>query len=267
MTKLGLIAGNGTFPIAVAEAARRRGVRVIAVAHRNETQPALEPLCDQLVWIDVGQLQTMVDTFKSAGITTAAMAGGISRARLQTSFVPDERALRMLARIGKFSDDAVLRGLAAEMESEGIEIIDPVPMLEGALATSGRQAGPEPTAARLKDLELAVAVTRALGTFDIGQAVAVRDGVVAAIEAVEGTDAALRRGAALCGRGLVVVKAAKPGQDLRFDRPAIGPNTIVLLDEIGAAMIGVEAGLTLMLERENTLALAEQRGITVYGYS
>jgi UDP-2,3-diacylglucosamine hydrolase len=267
VTKLGLIAGNGTFPIAVAQAARRRGITVIAVAHRNETQPALEPLCDQIVWIDVGQLQTMVDTFKNAGISVGAMAGGISRARLQTSFVPDDRALRMLARVGKFSDDAVLRGLAAELESEGIKVIDPVPMLEGALATAGPQAGPEPTAAQIKDLEIAVAVTRALGTFDIGQAVAVRDGVVAAIEAVEGTDAALRRGAALCGRGLVVVKAAKPGQDLRFDRPAIGPNTIILLDEIGAAMIGVEAGLTLMLARENTLALAEQRGITVYGYS
>ncbi|HTY54593.1 MAG TPA: UDP-2,3-diacylglucosamine diphosphatase LpxI [Candidatus Binataceae bacterium] len=267
MTKLGLIAGNGTFPIAVAKAARARGIAIIAVAHRNETQPALEPLCDSIEWIEVGQLETMVDTFKRAGITVAAMAGGISRARLKTSFVPDERALRMLARVGKFSDDAVLRGLAGELEAEGIEVIDPVPMLEGALAVAGRQAGPEPNAAQLKDLELAVAVTRAVGAFDIGQAVAVRDGVVAAIEAVEGTDAALRRGAALCGRGLVVVKAAKPGQDLRFDRPAIGPNTITLLDEIGASMIGIEAGLTLVLERENTIAMAEQHGITVYGYA
>jgi len=267
VTKLGIIAGNGSFPIAVAKAARQRGIAVIAVAHRNETEPALEALCERLAWIEVGQLETMIETFKSAGITVAAMAGGISRARLQTSFVPDQRALKMLARVGKFSDDAVLRGLAAELEADGIEVIDPVPMLEGALAVAGRQAGPEPTAAQLKDLELAVSVTRALGAFDIGQAVAVRDGVVAAIEAVEGTDAALKRGAALCGRGLVVVKAAKPGQDLRFDRPAIGPNTITLLDEIGAAMIGVEAGLTLVLERENTLALAERSGITVYGYA
>ncbi len=267
MTKLGLIAGNGSFPIAVAEAARRRGIAVIAVAHRDETEPALEALCERIVWIEVGQLETMIETFTGAGIKVAAMAGGISRARLQTSFAPDQRALQMLARVGKFSDDAVLRGVAAELEAEGISVIDPVPMLERVLAVAGREAGPEPTAAQLKDLELGLGVTRALGTFDIGQAVAVRDGVVAAIEAVEGTDAALRRGAALCGRGLVVVKAAKPGQDLRFDRPAIGPNTIALLDEIGAAMIGVEAGLTLILERERTLALAERSGITVYGYA
>jgi len=267
VTRLGLIAGNGAFPLAVARAARSRGIEVVAIAHRNETDPALEPLCNEVVWIEVGQLQKMVDTFKGANVDAAAMAGGISRARLQASFSPDERALRMLARIGKFSDDSVLRGVATELESEGIAVIDPVPMLEKALAGAGREAGPEPTASQLKDLKLAFAVTRALGAFDIGQAVAVRDGVVAAIEAVEGTDAALRRGAALCGRGLVIAKAAKPGQDLRFDRPAIGPNTIALLDEIGAAMLGVEAGLTLVLERERTLALADQSGITVYGYA
>jgi DUF1009 family protein len=267
VTKLGLIAGNGSFPIAVAEAARRRGIAVTAVAHRDETDPALEALCERVVWIKVGQLQTMIETFTGAGIKVAAMAGGISRARLQTSFAPDQRALMMLARVGKFSDDAVLRGVAAELEAEGISVIDPVPMLERALAGIGREAGPEPTAAQLKDLELARNVARALGAFDIGQAVAVRDGVVAAIEAVEGTDAALRRAAALCGRGLVVVKAAKPGQDLRFDRPAIGPNTIALLAEIGAAMIGVEASLTLILERDSTIAMAERSGITVYGYA
>ena len=126
-------------------------------------------------------------------------------------------------------------------------------------------AGPEPSAAQLKDLRLAFGVMRALGSFDVGQAAAVRDGVVGAIEAVEGTDAALRRAAALCGRGLVVAKAAKPGQDLRFDRPAIGPATIELLSEIGAAMIGVEAGQALILERARTLAAAASAGITVWG--
>ncbi len=266
MTKLGLIAGNGSFPLAVAEAAHRRGIEVVAVAHRQETEPALASLCSRLTWIEVGRLEEMVDTFKAAAVTVAAMAGGISRSRLREGFAPDARALRMLARIGKFSDDAVLRGVAAELESEGITVIDPVPLLDRALAEAGRMAGPEPSPAQLTDLELAFAVTRALAGLDIGQAAAVRDGVVAAIEAVEGTDAALRRGAALCGRGLVVAKAVKPGQDLRFDRPAIGPNTIALLDTIGAALLGIEAGLTLVLEREPTLAAAERCGITVYGY-
>ena len=135
----------------------------------------------------------MIDAFKRAGVTEAAMAGGIARARLADSFAPDARAIAMLARVGRFSDDALLRAIAAEIESDGIAMIDPVPMLDDALAARGRMAGPEPSAAQLKDLRLAFGVMRALGSFDIGQAVAVRDGVVAAVEAVEGTDAALRR--------------------------------------------------------------------------
>lgn len=266
MTRFGIIAGNGTFPLEVARGCRRRGIEVIAIAHRNETLAELAPLCDQITWVQVGELQKMIDAFKALGVTTAAMAGGVSRARLKDSFAPDARALAMLARIAKLSDDAVLRGVAGEMELAGIEIIDPVFLLDRGLADKGAMAGPEPSAAQLSDLALAFSVTRALGAYDIGQAVAVKNGVVAAVEAVEGTDAALRRAAALSGPGLVVAKAAKPGQDLRFDRPAIGPNTIALFAEIGAAVIGVEAGGCLVLERERTLALAQTEGITVFGY-
>jgi DUF1009 family protein len=265
VSKLGIIAGNGVFPLEVAAAARRRGYSVIAVAHRGETDERLTGLCDEITWIRVGELQTMIDAFKRAGVIEAAMAGGIARARLGESFAPDARAIAMLARVGRFSDDALLRAVAAEIESDGIAMIDPVPMLDDALAGRGRMAGPEPSAAQLKDLHLAFGVMRALGSFDVGQAAAVRDGVVGAIEAVEGTDAALRRAAALCGRGLVVAKAAKPGQDLRFDRPAIGPATIELLSEIGAAMIGVQAGQALILERARTLSAAARAGITVWG--
>ncbi len=267
MTRLGIIAGNGSFPLLVVQAARRQNIEVVAVAHLNETDRALEPLCSRIIWIKVGELERMIQTFKDAGVTRAAMAGGISRARLQDSFAPDPRALAMLARIGKFSDDAVLRGVAAELEADGIEVIDPIYLLADALASHGTMAGPQPTAAQLKDLTLAFAVTRSLGPYDIGQAVAVRDGVVAAVEAVEGTDAAIRRAASLCGRGLVVVKAGKPGQDLRFDRPAIGPNTIELLAEVGAAVLGVEADCTMMLERQRIVELAKKQSITVYGHA
>jgi hypothetical protein len=265
VSKLGIIAGNGVFPLEVAAAARRRGFAVVAVAHRGETDERLAALCEEITWIRVGELQAMIDAFKRAGVAEAAMAGGIARARLGESFAPDARAIAMLARVGRFSDDALLRAIAAEMESDGIAMIDPVPMLDNALATSGRMAGPEPGAAQLRDLRLALGAMRALGGLDVGQAAAVRDGVVGAIEAVEGTDAALRRAAALLGRGLVVAKVAKPGQDLRFDRPAIGPATIDLLAEIGAALIGVEAGQALILERARTLAAADDAGITVWG--
>jgi DUF1009 family protein len=145
-------------------------------------------------------------------------------------------------------------------------VIDPVPMVEDALAHSGLAAGPEPTPAQLKDLTLAFAIARQIGQFDIGQTVAVRDGIVAAVEAVEGTDAALRRAAQLMGKKLVVAKSAKPGQDLRFDRPAVGPATIELLTEIGAAVLGIEAGITLMLERDRAMDAARTAGITVFGH-
>lgn len=264
--KLGLIAGNGVFPLEVANAARRRRIAVIALAHQGETEPSLSPLVDEITWVKVGEIQRIIDVLKAAGVDQAAMAGGIARARLGSSFAPDARALAMLARITRFSDDAVLRAVAGELEAEGIPVIDPVPMLEGALAESGRLAGPEPTPVQLQDLELAFALMRALGGFDIGQAVAIRNGVVAAIEAVEGTDAALRRAAQLSGAGLVVAKAAKHGQDLRFDRPAIGPATVELLIELRAAMVGVEAGQALILERERTFAMAGRGGVTIYGY-
>ena len=267
MNKLGLIAGNGVFPLEVARCAKNRGVKIIAIAHLNESDPALDSVADEVTWIKVGELQKIIDVFKNAGVSEAAMAGGISRARLRDSFAPDARALKMLATIGRFSDDAVLRGVAREVEADGIKMIDPIPMIEHWLARTGLAAGPEPTPAQLRDLDLAFAVARNLGQFDIGQTVAVRDGVVAAVEAAEGTDATLRRAASIVGAGLVIAKAAKPGQDLRFDRPAIAPATIELLAEIGASLLGVEAGIALILEQDRTLDLASTKNLCVYGYA
>lgn len=239
---------------------------MVALAHLNETEAALAGLVDEITWIKVGELQRMIDVLKAAGVKEAAMAGGIRRARLADSFAPDARALAMLAKVGRFSDDAVLRAIAAEIEADGIAVVDPVPMLDQVLARPGLEAGPAPSSAQMKDLDLAFNLMRALGGFDIGQTVAVLNGVVAAVEAVEGTDAALRRAARLVGRGMVVAKAAKPGQDLRFDRPAIGPATIELLAELGAAMIGVEANSAMILERERTIGQAQALGVTLYGH-
>lgn len=268
MDKLGLIAGNGVFPVDVATCARRRGIRVVAIAHLGETEPALAELCDDLTWIKVGELQRMVDVFKDAGVAQAAFAGGIVRADLTNSFAPDARALRVLAQAGALGDDHVLRAVARDLESEGVQIIDPVPVfMQESLAGAGTLTGPEPSGENLRDVELAFDLMGALGRFDVGQAVAVRDGVVAAIEAVEGTDEAVRRAARLCGKGLVVAKAAKPGQDLRFDRPAIGPATIKLLAEVEAAVVGIQAHQTLILERQRTLDAAAKAGICVYGHA
>ncbi len=267
MNSLGIIAGNGIFPIEVAQAARRRGIRVIVVAHEGETLPELENWADEITWVKVGQLQRMIDALKHAGVTETAMAGGISRTRLADGFAPDPRAIQMLSKVPRWSDDAVLRAVAREVESDGVAVIDPVSILDGALARQGVMAGPKPDAGQIRDLDLAFDVARSIGAFDVGQSVAARGGVVAAVEAIEGTDAALRRAAALSGKGLVVAKVAKPGQDLRFDRPAIGPTTIKLLNEIRAAMIGIEAGTCLLLESERTLSLAGSSAVTVYGHA
>jgi DUF1009 family protein len=266
VNKIGLIAGNGVFPLEVARAARRRGLAVIAIAHSGETDPALSTLADEITWIKIGELQRMIEVFRSAGVKNAAMAGGITRARLADSFAPDARAMAMLSRIGRFGDDSILRAVASEIESEGISVIDPVPMLDNILADPGLGAGPAPSAAQLEDLQVAFEILRSVGRFDIGQVVAIRDGVVGAVEAVEGTDAALRRAATLLGRGLVIAKAAKSSQDLRFDRPAIGVATIELLSDIGAALIGVEAGKAMILERQRTVERANALGVAVYGY-
>ena len=267
MNSLGLIAGNGVFPLEVAAAARRRGIKVIALAHRDETKPELESEVDQLTWIKVGELQKIVDVLKKAGVEEAAMAGGISRARLTESLAPDQRAIKMLSSISRWSDDVVLRAIAHEIESEGIPVIDPVPLMDDAIAKAGLMAGPDAGDNKIHDLDLAFSVARSLGAFDIGQSVAVRGGVVYSVEAAEGTDATLRRAASIAGKGLVIAKVAKPGQDLRFDRPAIGPATIELLVEIGAAMIGIEANRCLLLERERTLALAQSSNLMVYGHA
>lgn len=266
MSSFGLIAGNGVLPLEVARAAHKRGLTIIAVAHRGETLEELAGLVDEIVWIKAGELERIVGAFKRSEVRQAAMAGGISRARLADSFAPDARALAMLSRIGRFSDDAVLRGVAGEIESEGIEVIDPIPMIENLLAPAGLLAGPAPTAAQLADLKLGFRVLASLGSFDIGQTVAVRNGVVSAVEALEGTDAALRRAASLAGKGQIVAKAAKTSQDLRFDRPAIGPATLELLGEIGVAIIGVQAHTAMILERETTLERADRLGVTVFGY-
>ena len=140
MNRLGLIAGNGVFPLEVAAAAHRRGVKIIALAHTGETDEALSRHADEITWIKIGELQRIIDVLKTAKVDAAAMAGGISRAHLGTSFAPDPRALAMLQRVGRFSDDAVLRAVAAEIEADGISVIDPVPMLEDALAGAGLQA-------------------------------------------------------------------------------------------------------------------------------
>lgn len=262
---IGLIAGKGQFPLLFAQAAQAQGVDIIAVAHRGETDPALASLVKELHWVYVGQLGKIIRIFQQAGVRQAVMAGGISRGRLFSEFRPDLRALNLIRRVGAGKDDRLLRAVAAELEEEGITIAPSTLFLEELLAAPGKLSRRTPTPEEFQDIDFGLQVAREIGRLDIGQCVVVRRQVVAALEAVEGTDAAIRRGGELAGPGTVVVKVSKPHQDLRFDVPAVGLDTIRVMAEVKAAVLAVEAGKTLIFNRPEMLAAADRTKIAVWG--
>jgi DUF1009 family protein len=260
---LGLIAGNGVFPLLVARGAREAGVPVIAVAHVGETEAAIEAEVDACTWVRVGELGRIIRTFKRAGCTRAVMAGGIRKARLFREFRPDLRGAAFLARMRTLYDDKLLRGIAAELESEGIAVMASTAFLPKLVPAAGRLSKRGFRSRERADVELGRRVAKAIGSFEIGQTVVVKNGLVIAVEGVEGTDAAIRRGGELARGRSVVVKVAKPQQDLRFDVPAVGPATLRLMSEVGATALAVEAGRTILLERDELIAVANAAGIAV----
>jgi UDP-2,3-diacylglucosamine hydrolase len=262
---IGLIAGKGQFPRLFAQAARDHGARVIAVAHRHETDPALADLVDEIHWIYVGQLGKMIRIFKNAGVRRAVMAGGITRGRLFREFRPDLRALSVVRRAGAGQDDRLLQAVAAEFESEGITIAPSTLFLDELLAPAGQLGKRSPTKDELQDIDFGFKIAKEIGALDIGQTVVVRRQVVVALEAVEGTDECIRRAGALAGPGTVVVKTSKPNQDLRFDVPAVGPDTIQSMIEAQAAVLALEAHKTLTFDRDQMLTAANRNKIAVWG--
>ncbi|WP_338865310.1 LpxI family protein [Myxococcus stipitatus] len=263
--KIGLIAGNGQLPFLFARAARARGLEVIAVAHKGETDPALATEVGSLTWVRVGQVNRIQKAFLSAGVKQAAMAGGISHVKALTDARPDLGAVRIISRLRSFRDDALLRAVAADFESRGVTIIAPTDYLGEVLCPPGHLAGPVLSEAQEKDVALGREVAILLGQADVGQTVVVHQGHVLALEAVEGTDEAIRRGGKLGGAGAVVVKRCKPEQDMRFDLPAAGPRTLEVMNEVGAKVLALEAGRTVLLDAPALFAAAKDSGITLVG--
>jgi hypothetical protein len=263
--KIGLIAGKGQFPLLFAQAAQNQDYQLVAIAHRGETDPALATLVDELHWVYVGQLGRIIRIFKDAGVRRAVMAGGVSRGRLFQELRPDLRALNLIRRVGAGKDDRLLRAVAAELEEEGITIAPSTLFLEDLLAAVGPLSGRPPTTAELLDIDFGFRVAKEIGRLDIGQCVVVRRQVVVALEAIEGTDETIRRAGRLAGAGSVVVKVSKPHQDLRFDVPAVGPDTLLAMREAQAAVLAVEAGKTLIFDRPEMVRLADQADIAVWG--
>jgi DUF1009 family protein len=263
--KIGLIAGNGQFPLIFAENARRMGLSVVAVAHTGETEPGLTDKVDEILWIRVGQIGKLISYFKKSGVSDAVMAGGIRKTRI-FEMRPDLRALSILARLKEKKDDALLRALADELEREKIHIKESTLYLTTLLAEEGELTR-RLTKEEKEDIEWGWPLAKSIGSLDIGQCIVVRDGVILAVEAIEGTDATIRRGGSLGKEKAVVIKICKPQQDFRFDIPAIGPGTIHTMMEVKASVLVVEAGKTLLLEKERLLKEATAAGIAVVGHA
>jgi DUF1009 family protein len=267
--RLGLIAGSGRLPFEVAEGARERGIETTIVAIEGNTDPSIERFaCGRLHWIAAGELGRLIALLTQADVDEAILAGAVAKREMlrdPSALRPDARALQVLARLRERGDDAILRAVADEIASEGIPVVESTRYLEGRLTPEGVIAGPEPSEAVRADLALGLRVAKTLGLHDVGQTVVVKEGTVLALEAVEGTDATMRRGAELAGPGAVVVKAAKPGQDLRFDVPAVGIRTLELAGACGISALGLEAGRTLLLERARAVELAERSGPAIIG--
>jgi UDP-2,3-diacylglucosamine hydrolase len=263
--RIGLIAGNGRFPIIFADNAKKLGYHVSAVAHEGETEPELASHVDRIHWIKIGQLNKLIKAFKDDGVHQAVMLGGIKKTHVFTTVRPDFRTLAMATRLALWKDDDILRELAKELEREGIAICESTFGLEGILVEEGTLTARAPSEKEWEDIRYGWEVAHDIGRLDIGQCVVIKDRVVVAVEAVEGTDGAIKRGGDLAKEGAVVVKRSKPQQDLRFDLPAVGPRTIEVMASVKASVLAIEAGRTILLDREIMLEKAKSACIAIVG--
>ncbi|MGA8891117.1 MAG: UDP-2,3-diacylglucosamine diphosphatase LpxI [Anaeromyxobacteraceae bacterium] len=265
MATIGLIAGGGRFPILFAESARRAGHRVVAAAHLNQADPALEKVVDGCTWVKLGQFGKVVEVLKGAGCSEVVMLGSITKARFFRDAWLDGLGVQILAKLASKTDDSVLRAIARALEERGLPVTDPAAYLQDRLAPEGVMGKREPSEEQWTDVRYGLELARAIGRLDLGQTVVVKDRMAVAVEALEGTDACIRRGGELAREGAVVVKAVKPGQDRRFDLPAVGPDTIDSMKEAGCQVLAVEAGCTLVMDREEMIRRADKARIAVVG--
>ncbi len=263
--RIGLIAGDGRFPIIFADNVRRLGFTVSAIAHVGTTLPELESYVEHIHWLKIGQFGKALAALKQDGVGQAVMLGGIKKTNVFTTLRPDLRALAIFSRLKHWKDDAILRAVAGELEREGIEILDSTFGLQDILAEEGCLTSKKPSKKEVEDIQFGWETLETLGTLDIGQCVVVKNRVIVSVEAVEGTDEAITRGGKLGGKGGVVIKRTKPHQDLRFDLPAIGPQTIQTMVSVQATVLVIEAGRTVIIDREDVLSQANEAGISIVG--
>ncbi|MBT3312786.1 MAG: UDP-2,3-diacylglucosamine diphosphatase LpxI [Desulfobacterales bacterium] len=261
--KIGLIAGGGQFPIIFSNIAKSKGYEVFAVAHIKETDPALENHVDMIRWIHLGQVKKLLNFFKENKVTEVAMLGKIKKTRIFSDFKPDTKALKLIAGMRHTHDDNVLRGLAGALEKEGIKVRSSTFLIPDILATEGCWTKRKPSRAEKEDMKLGWEIAKEIGKLDIGQCIVLCKGSVLAVEAIDGTDATIKRGGSLANNSAVVVKVAKPNQDLRFDVPAVGVETIMTMQEAGAGLLVLEAGKAVVFDKEEMIDCADRYGISI----
>jgi DUF1009 family protein len=268
--KLGLIAGNGRFPFLVLEAARAAGHTVTVIAIKEEAFPGLaeaarRPPPADLHWLSLGQLGSFISVMKNAGVSEAVMAGQVKHTKLFADIVPDMTAMGLLMRLRSRNTDAIISAVADLLKEHDITLLDSTAFLMPLLAREGVLTSRPPTAEEEADLAFGYAVADAIAGLDIGQTIAIKSAAVVAVEAMEGTDAVIARAGQLAGRGVRIVKVAKPKQDMRFDVPVVGTSTIEAMKEAGATVLSVDARKTLMIDGPAIISAAEAADIAIVG--
>jgi hypothetical protein len=275
MPRLGLIAGNGRFPFLVLNAARARGMEVVVAAIREEASPEIEREGAAVHWMSLGELSKLIDTFHREGVTQAVMAGQVKHKQIFSSIRPDWKLAKVLLSLSTRNTDSLIGAVAKVLADEGITLMNSTELLEPLLARKGVLTKRAPTEQEQKDIAYGRAVARHLGQHDIGQTVVIAGSACVAVEAMEGTDETIARagrimaslasegGASTLARDLVVVKVAKPNQDMRFDVPVIGVTTIAAMKTAGATCLAVDAGKCLVIDGDKVFAEADVAGIAV----
>lgn len=266
IAKLGLIAGKGLYPRLVLDEARKAGgIPVALAAFEGETAPELAAAADRSEWLRVGQIGKMLKFFKEAGVTHAMMAGQISPQRL-FDLRPDFKALMLLAKLKERNAESIFGAIADELAANGIELLPAVTFLENHLVREGLSAGPDPARQLQQDIEFGWAIAKQVSDLNIGQTIIVKKGTVLAVEGYDGTNETIRRGGGLGKGGATMIKVAKRNQDMRFDVPVIGPDTLRIAGESGISAIVCEAKKTLLLGSEELRQLARSHRVSVWGH-
>jgi DUF1009 family protein len=260
---LGIIAGNGVYPRLLAASARKSGVKkIVAIAFTNETDPAISQHADTVEWVRVGQLSQLLNFFRGQKVHHAIMAGQIAPRNL-FDLRPDWKALLLLAKLKQRNAESIFAAIGNELSKINVDLLRATSFLEDSLAPAGLIAGPDLSRREEEEVDFGWKIAKEIARLDIGQTVIVKNGTVVAVEALEGTNDAIKRGGALARKNAIMVKVAKANQDMRFDVPVIGVETIHIAAEMKLRVIAVEAGKTLLLEREAISDLAERAKISL----